>query len=314
MSEGAGAAAARLKILGAALLFSTGGLAIKATALTGWQVAGYRSGVAALFLWLALPAARRRWTWPAVGVGAAYAATMILFVVANKLTTAAATIFLQSTAPLYLLLLGPLVLDEPVRRRDLTYMAVLAAGLGMFFVGVEPPSDTAPDPLTGNLLATAAGVTWALTVLGLRLLGRSEEEQAVGAGAAAASRVQAHGGGGLAVLVGNVLAFGFCLPWALGLFGGAPVEPAAADVAVVAYLGVVQIGVAYVLLTAALRRVPALEAALLLLTEPVLNPVLAWLGLGERPGPWSLAGGAVILAATAVRTLNEARRRPRTAG
>jgi drug/metabolite transporter (DMT)-like permease len=287
---------ARLRIFAAAALFSTGGAAIKATALSGWQVASLRSGVAALTVFVVLPEARRRLRLPVLAVAAAYAATMILFVLANKLTTAANTIYLQSTAPLYLLLLGPLVLGEAVKRRDLVYMAALAVGLGAFFVGVDEPSATAPEPFAGNLAATGSGVTWALTVIGLRALGREDAASVV-------SGQGGRGGGAQAVFLGNLLAFLFCLPWALPFTGAG-----ALDWAIVGYLGVFQIGVAYILLTAAMRQVPALEAALLLLVEPVLNPVWAWLVHGERPGPWSLAGGAVILAATGIKTAVDFRR------
>ncbi|HLS47395.1 MAG TPA: hypothetical protein VK012_02685, partial [Gemmatimonadales bacterium] len=101
--------AARLRLVLAALLFSTGGAAIKATTLTAWQVAGFRSGVAALVLFLLLPESRRGWSWRTLLVGISYAATLLLFVLANKLTTSANTIFLQSTAPLYILILSPLL-------------------------------------------------------------------------------------------------------------------------------------------------------------------------------------------------------------
>ena len=104
----------RLFLFAAALLFSTGGAAIKACSLSSWQVAGFRSGIAAVVLYILLPGARPSakpgWTWRTWLIGLAYAATMILFVLANKLTTSANAIFLQSTAPFYLLLLGPLVL------------------------------------------------------------------------------------------------------------------------------------------------------------------------------------------------------------
>ena len=115
------AAKARLQLLGAALLFSTGGAAIKAAVFTGWQIASFRSGFAALTLLLIAPAARRAWTRHTVLVGCAYAACLTLFVLANRLTTAANTIFLQSTAPLYVLVLAPWLLHEPVRRRDLRF-------------------------------------------------------------------------------------------------------------------------------------------------------------------------------------------------
>src|SRR3954454_3145644 len=110
---------ARLQLAGAALLFSTGGAAIKAAAFTGWHIASFWSGLAAVALWLMTPAARRGWTWAGALVGIAYAGCLTLFVLANRLTTAANTIFLQSTAPLYLLILAPWLLKEPVRRQDL---------------------------------------------------------------------------------------------------------------------------------------------------------------------------------------------------
>lgn len=269
----------RLELLAAAVLFSTGGAAIKATSFTAWQVACFRSGIAAAALLLFLPGGRR-WREPkALAAGTAYALTLILFVTANKLTTAANTIFLQSTAPLYLLLLAPWLLREPVRRVELALAAVLAAGLVLFFVGYEPALATAPDPRRGNMLAAVAGLSWALTLLGLRWLGRQDGARGVTAGSA--------------VVAGNLLACLTTLPWAWPIAGAR-----AADWMVVAYLGLFQIGLAYFLVTRALRRLAALEASLLLLVEPVLNAVWAWLVHGERPGSWSLAGCAIILAAS----------------
>ncbi|MBK7580601.1 MAG: EamA family transporter [Myxococcales bacterium] len=271
----------RVEVILAALCFSTGGAAIKATTLSSFQVAGFRSGVAALAMLLLLPAARARWSWRAILVGLAYASTMVLFVSANKLTTAASTIFLQSSAPLYVLLLSPLVLKEPVRRKDLLYMAVLAGGLAFFFVGVRAPDALAPNPLLGNVLATTAGASWALTIFGLRWLEQREPER----------------GGARAVLLGNLIAFFACLPWAL------PVEVLSGkDAGVIAYLGLIQIGLAYLLLMRGVQTVPALEASLLLLVEPVLSPIWAYLVHGEVPGPWSVLGGAIILGATLTRT------------
>jgi drug/metabolite transporter (DMT)-like permease len=268
----------RLAILAAAILFSTGGAAIKATHLTGWQVASFRSGVAAVAVLSMLPAARRGFSRLTATIGLVYAATMILFVLANKLTTAANTIFLQATAPIYLVLLGPWLLKEPIRRRELAFMVALGVGLALFFVGREAGSATAPDPVRGNILAALSGLCWAFAVTGLRFLGK---------------RGGHAGGSSAAVVLGNVYAFLLCLPFAL------PVASVrATDVAIVVSLGVFQIGLAYVLLNHGLRHVGALEAALLLLAEPVLNPVWAWIVHGERPSSWSLAGGAVIVAAT----------------
>lgn len=282
--------AARMRVLAAAALFSSGGAVIKAASLSAWQVASFRSAVAALALLVMLPEARRRPRLPVLLVGVSYAATMVLFVLANKMTTAASTIFLQSTAPLYVLLLSPWLLKEKVRPGDLVYMAVLGLGLGAFFVGLDPVSATAPNPWLGNVLALLSGVFWALTVMGLRSLGRGRSSGDSDWSPAAA-------------LYGNVIAFLGCLPMALPVVSSRPV-----DWVMVASLGVFQIALAYVFLIRGLRQVTALEASLLLLLEPVLNPIWAWLVHGERPGSWSLTGGLVILLATLAKSAWDARR------
>lgn len=274
---------ARLQLLGAAVLFSTGGAAVKATALDGWQVAGWRSGVAFLALLLLLPEARRGWSLRAGVVGLAYAGMLVTYVLANKLTTAAAAVLLQATAPLYLLLLGPLLLKEPVRRRDALLGAGVALGMVLLFLDLSPASSTAPNPGLGNLLGAGSGLLWALTLLGLRW------------GARDGARVAEP-----AVAMGNLVAFVVCLPLA-------PIpSPAAADWGIVTYLGGVQVALAYLLVTRGMRRVPALEGALLLLLEPVLNPLWTWMVHGERVGPWTLAGGVAIVGATAGRAIWEA--------
>lgn len=275
----------RFQILAAALLFSTGGAAIKACSLSNWQVACFRSGIAAVALLLVLPGARRFWRPRTLVVGAAYAATMVLYVSANKLTTAANTIFLQSTAPMYVLLLGPWLLRERVGRRDLLFMLSLGVGMAMFFVGVDRPYATAPEPFEGNVLGALAGLSWAMTLVGLRWLGRR------GGGENRSAEAS--------VVAGNVIACAVCLPSALPVASGPAV-----DWVLVGYLGVFQIGLAYIFLTRGVRHVPALETSLLILLEPVLNSLWAWLVHGERPGAWSLAGCAAILLSTAVYTLS----------
>jgi drug/metabolite transporter (DMT)-like permease len=279
---------ARLQLVFAALLFSTGGAAIKASTLSGWQVASFRSGVAAFTLLLLVPATRRGWGWKLALVGVTYAATLILFVTANKLTTPANAIFLQATSPVYLLLLGPLFLKEPVRRRDLLVVAAVLAGLVLFFVGNEAPIVTAPNPARGNILALTSGLCFAVTIAGLRWLSRGSADA------------------GLAtVALGNLIAFVWGLPFALPV-----VSATGLDWVVILYLGAIQIGLAYACLTRGLRSVPALEASLLLMVEPVLNPVWAWLVHGERPSHWALLGGALIIGATATQAVVKARGEP----
>jgi drug/metabolite transporter (DMT)-like permease len=285
---------ARLEILLVAVLFSTGGAAIKAAEFTSWQVAGLRSGIAALAVWLLIPSARR-FSRPTFGVtllvSIAYAATLTLFVLANKLTTAASTIFLQGTAPLYIVLLGPVLLHERIARRDLGFMAVVALGMALFFVGRQQTFATAPDPVRGNILALCSGLTFALMLMGLRWMGTRGGSPAT------------------AVALGNLIAFLVALPAALPLG-----SHGAMDWAVIVYLGVVQIGLAYALLTRAIPHVPALETSLLLFIEPALNPLFAWAVHGEYPGPWALLGGVIIIGATGWRAWADGRKESRTDG
>ncbi len=274
---------ARLSVLGAALIFSTGGAAIKGTAMTPFQVAGFRSGVAALAIALLLPAARRGFGIALLPAALAYAATLVLFVTATKLTTAASAIFLQSTAPIWVLLLAPALLREPIRRADLPYVAMAALGLLLVFLGSRDPVATAPQPALGNALALGSGLAYALLMILMRRLAR---------GGDATDRTLA------AMVLGNAIAFLACLPFSL------PVEGATAhDVGAIVYLGVIQIGLAYWLFARGLRVLSALEISLLVLLEPVLNPLWTWILQGEEPSALALLGGAVMIAALAARAL-----------
>jgi len=275
---------ARIAALGAALLFSTGGAAVKVTAFTTPQVSGLRSGIAALTLliWYRRHLAWTRWTLPAA---LAYAATLTLFVAATRQTTAANAIFLQSTAPIYVVMLSPWLLREPVSRRDISYLLAIAVGMTFCFLGQTRTSVTAPNPELGNLYAVGSGAFWGLTLIALRHLNRDSH------------RVTAGEPGMTAVIAGNALAFLIAIPWMSPL----PNAPFVEWITML-HLGVVQVGLAYVCLTVATRRLPALEVSLLLLIEPVLNPVWTWIVRGEVPGQWTMVGGAVILSATALRT------------
>lgn len=276
----------RVQLALAAALFSTGGAAIKLAQFSAWQVLAFRAAVAFGTILLLVPEARARgqWGWRPALVGLAYAATTLLYVQANKLTTAANTVFLQNTNPLFLLALAPLLLGERTSRRDLAYMVVLGAGMALFFVGTPRRFSTAPNPLLGNALAAGCSLTWAFTLVGYRWLSRHGISVAT------------------AAVIGNLFASLVALPHAL------PVAPGhGGDWLVVLYLGVLQLGLPYVFLTRAIPRVTALEASLVLLIEPVLNPIWAWWVHGETVGRWALVGGAVILSATLHRSWTESR-------
>jgi DME family drug/metabolite transporter len=274
----------RVKITLAAVLFSTGGAAIKWVGFDAWQLAAVRAALAMSTILALVPEARRGWSSRTALVGFAYAATTLLYVQANKHTTAASTIFLQSTSPLFILMLAPWLLGEHATRRDLLQMAVMAVGLVLFFFGLDQPSATAPDPVLGNAMAATCAVTWAFTLIGYRWLARR------GTSVAAAA------------VSGNLTACLVALLMAWPLAAGRP-----GDWATLGFLGVLQLGVPYVFITRAVPHLRALEVALLMLIEPVLNPVWAWLVHGETPGPATLVGGALILGATVLRSVIDAR-------
>lgn len=268
-----------LQILASAALFSSAGAAIKSSGLDGLEVAFGRSAFAAMTLLLLVRGARRAWNRSIIPVAVCYAATMLLFVSANKLTTAASTVFLQGTSPLYVLLVSPWLLREGITRRDVLLMAGFGLGLAVFMAGSEAPVDTAPRPVLGNVLAALSAVTWSGIVVGLRFL-----SQRPGADPDEASA---------AVACGNLLACLLCLPWAGGL-----ADASGRDVLILGYLGIFQIAAAYYLLTRGVRQVPAFEASLLLLLEPVLSPIWAWSLHGERLSGMTFLGGGIILVAS----------------
>src|SRR2546425_782819 len=284
-----GAMSPRSKIIAAAIVFSSGGAAIKWCSFGGWQLAAFRATLAMLTILVLLPEARRGWTWRTVVVGFVYAATTLLYVQANKHTTAASAIFLQSTSPLFILLLAPLLLGEHATRRDIAQMALMGVGMGLFLLGIDRPSATAPNPALGNVLAAICAVTWAFTVMGYRWL--------AGRGSSVAA----------AAVSGNLTAAILAMVMAQPLVAGRP-----ADWAVVVFLGVCQLGIPYLFLARAGPPLRALEVGLFLLIEPVLNPIWAWLVHGETPGPPTIAGGLPLLGATAGRMLFDVRVRPRT--
>lgn len=263
----------RLFVLAAAILWSTAGAGIKYSGLNAFQVAFGRSFVAAIMLFLLLKEARApKLTRNLFLVACAYAATVVLFVIATKATTAANAIFLQDTAPLWVLLFSPWLLKEKPTRSELFAVPIFLIGLTLFFVDQLQPSQ-----YVGNLIAIASGVAFALCIMGLR---------------------HAREAGIAATAWGNVFAAVVTLPF---IFSGS--GPTTADVGVLLFLGVFQLGLAYALFSKGVRHMPAVEASLLILIEPVLNPVWTYLFKGERPGRWAIAGAAIILAASVWRTV-----------
>ena len=269
-------------MLGAAVLWSTGGLFIKWVSLDALGVTMWRSLLAGVVIWLVArpplrdPRRTSRLTW---GIAISYALTLVMFVSATKLTTAASAIFLQYTAPLYLLVTGAVFLGERAAKLDYLTVAVAFVGMALFFVGKLDG-----DAMLGNILGAASGVMLAAMFTLLRAPGITAETRPE------------------AMLLGNILLVVGLLVVNLARGTSAPFTPDFSDVVGLVFLGVVQIGFAYLLFGYGVAYVQALEASLIGMLEPVLNPVWVFLFLGETPGWWAVLGGAIIVAAVAART------------
>lgn len=268
------------QLLLAALCWSLGGLLIKSVDWPPLAVAGGRGLIAALYLTLTARGPLR-FTWSPVQLGAAvaYASCTATFVVATKLTTAANAILLQYTAPVWVALLSAWFLGERATRADWLAIGATFGGMLLFFwsAGLQLAG------AMGNLLGVASGVSFAATAMLMRR--------------------QKDGSPLESIILGNLLAFLIGLPAMIG-----PPLPSPQGCLALALLGLVQLGVSYQLYARAVRHVTALEATLIPVIEPILNPVWVALFFGELPGPLALAGGAVVLAAVTWRALASLRR------
>jgi drug/metabolite transporter, DME family len=271
-----------LFILAAAVLWSTGGLFIKWTSLSGLELSFGRSLLAAITVAIFTRHEGFGLNKVTALASVLYAALLLLFVLATKETTAANAIFLQYTAPVYLLLLEPLFYKEKFRSRDLITVTGCVLGMSLFFVGKLRPQD-----VTGNLLALASGFCFACYFLLLR----HSKSRAVNRASS--------------VIYGNLLVVLIAAPVGLKVLP----HMTRHDALSVLYLGVVQIGLAYTLFTVAMARgVRSLDAGIIGYVEPVLNPIWVFLVLGEQPSAWALLGGSIIVVAVVCHTLIEAKR------
>ncbi len=263
-------------LIAAAVLWSTGGLLIKSVDWDPFAIAGTRSAIAAMVVMAYLRRPRLAWSFPLIGGAVFYSATVILFVLANKMTTAANAIVLQYVCPVYVALLGALILKERVSRRAGIMVVVAMAGIVLFFF-----DRLTPDGFRGNMLALASGVTMAFMIICLRM--------------------QKHGSPTESILLGNLLTVLVCAPRM-----SAPLPPMPGIISL-ALLGVFQLGLSYLLYSRAIRHVPALDAILIPVIEPILNPLWVFIALGERPGEWAVAGGAIIIVSITVFSILETR-------
>lgn len=263
-----------------AMLWSTSGMIIKMTDLTPLTIAGMRSAIAAVVM-LTLINKRVRFTWSYAQIAGAiaYAATMILFVVATKMTTAANAILLQYTMPVFTALLGAWLLKEKVSRFDWGIIGIVLGGMTLFFL-----DKLTPGGLWGNIMAAISAVTFAYMIICMRL--------------------QKSGSPIETIILGNIITALFCLPFII------QDPPAGADWWPILYLGVIQLGLPFTIYSMAIKYVTALDAVLIQTVEPLLNPIWVFLAVGEVPGSWAIAGGAIVITAVTLRNIYTSRKSP----
>lgn len=261
----------------AAVLFSTAGLMIKLLSIGPFALVGGRSIIAVLVIlaWSGRP--RFTWSLPQVGGGIALAVTQMLFVLATRQTTAANAVFIQFTAPVFVAIFGTWFLGERAQRID--WLAMLAIGIGFlfFFSGELSLSGT-----WGNINALLSGITLAWLLLFLRK--------------------QRHGSTVETILLGNAFAALAGLPFFL------QESPTLADYGGILFLGVIQLGIPFILMSIAIKELEAVEAILIQTIEPLFNPIWVFLVVGEAPAPLALVGGVIVLASVTIRGVVSGRR------
>jgi len=267
-----------MAIIVGAILWSTGGLFIKLLPFNALTILFYRSAFAALLFAVLFRKAIFKVNLLTIFISVMYAGLLWSFVTSTKLTTAANAIFLQYTAPIYVLLLEPILFKTSLRKIDILTIVLSLAGMALFFSG-----DLEVGDMRGNWIALFSGVLLAGILLGQRFNSPERYETAI--------------------FWGNILVVLIGLPAWLE----APV-PNTAEWGMLLFLGFIQIGMGYILFNYGLKRVLAVESALLAMLEPILNPVWVFIGYGERPGAMAIVGGLIIVAVLALRVVVTERR------
>jgi len=261
----------------AALLWSSGGLFIKLVPYTPMQISFFRCSVAAVTFAVIFRGSLLRLNKLSILNSFFYAATLIFYVIAMKTTTAANAIFLQSTAPIYVLIFEPILNKTNWEKANIITIAVCFGGMILFFIG-----GLEPGQLEGNIFALMSGIVFAALFLGLKKNEKKYQQSSI--------------------FIGNIIVAIICIPFLSTLQ-----EIVFTDLWKVIYLGVFQIAIAYAFFSTGLKRVFAVEASIISMVEPVLNPVWVFLGYGEVPSVTAIIGGIIIITAITIRTIQMGR-------
>lgn len=253
-----------------AVLWSLGGVLIKSVKWNPIAIAGARSAISSLLILAYIRKPKFTWSSDQILASIFYAGTVILFVSANKLTTAANAILLQYGAPIYVAILGSIILKEKTTIADWITIAVVIFGMFLFFL-----DELQPGNLFGNIVAILSGIAFALYIIFMR---KQKDESPIES-----------------TLLGNILTAIIGLPFMLSS------SPTGSSWIGIVLLGTVQLGLSYILYSIAIKEVTALEAILIPIIEPILNPIWVFLVMREAPGRWAFIGGAIILVSVTLR-------------
>jgi len=262
-----------LYVFTAALLWSSGGLFIKLISFSAMQLSFFRCSIAAITFALIFKKQILLVNKLSIINSVIYAVVLISFVIATKTTTAANAIFLQATAPIYVLIFEPLINKTRYERINIITVGVCVLGMILFFVGKLEPGH-----LEGNLVALVSGITFAAFFLGMKRNDQKYQQSSI--------------------FWGNIIVAIVCVPFLFSID-----VLALSDLWMVSFLGVFQIAFAYAFFASGLKRIFAVEASIISMVEPVLNPVWVLIGYGEVPSATAIIGGLIILSAIIVRSL-----------
>ncbi len=255
-----------------AVLWSLGGMLIKLVDWNPVAIAGSRSLVAAILILFFIKKPDFKFTFMKFAASFVYAATVISFVAATKLTTAANAIILQYTAPIYVAVFGAIFLKEKVRWYDVITILAVIVGMLLFFM-----DKLSAGGMLGNILAIISGVFFALVAILLRL---QKDDSPLDR-----------------IFWGNIMTAVISVPF---MFLSIPDTKSLVGIGL---LGIFQLGISYIFYSMAIKNVSALEAVLIPVIEPVLNPIWVALVLHEIPGVYSLVGGGFVLVVITLRCI-----------
>lgn len=256
-----------------ATLWSIGGLFIKSIGLSPLAIAGARSAISGAVLAIYIRKFNFKFGVAQIGAAISFALTVILFVASTKLTTAANAILLQYTAPIYAAVLSGPLLGEKVKMRDWVTLVIVVFGMLLFFV-----EEVEVRYFWGNILALMSGLSFA----GIALFLRMDKD---------ASPFEP-------ILMGHAVTALVGIPFLL-----TGPTPTTHDIIFIVILGTIQLGIPYILYPLAIKHVSALEATLIPVIEPILNPIWVMLFFHEVPSKFAFLGGAVVLGAVLVHSV-----------